>query len=87
MNQILDTVRHVKEKYNRLRGGVEGYSTVSSGLEPAFKANDHHRPAKCKAGDSNSNIEEHHYIIVTPAHSSERNFFVAHDKDQTSARE
>jgi hypothetical protein len=41
---------------------MEGYSSVSSGLEPAFKADHKHGPAKCKARDGDSNIKEHHYI-------------------------
>jgi len=64
---------------------MEGYSSGSSGLEPAFEADDKHGPAKCKARNSNSNIKEHHYIIITPTHGSKRDLFIAHDKDQTSA--
>ena len=41
---------------------MEGYSSVSSGLEPAFEADNKHGPAKCKARNSNSNIKEHHYV-------------------------
>jgi hypothetical protein len=41
---------------------MEGYSSVSSGLEPAFEADDKRGPAKSKAGNSNSNIKEHHYV-------------------------
>ena len=44
---------------------MKGYSSVSSGLEPAFEANDKHGPAKCKARYSNSDIKEHHYVCRT----------------------
>ena len=51
-----------EKKYTCLRGRMEGYSSVSSGLEPAFKADDQHCPAECEARDSDREIEEHHYV-------------------------
>ena len=41
---------------------MDGYSSVSSGPEPAFEADDKYGPAECKARNSNSNIKEHHYV-------------------------
>jgi hypothetical protein len=53
---------------------MEGYSSVSSGLEPAFEADDQHSPAEGKASDSNSNIKKHHYICrkIVSCHEEEK---------------
>jgi hypothetical protein len=58
--EINQLTKNTNENYTSLR--MEGYSRVSSELEPAFEADDKHGPAKCKARDSNSNIKEHHNI-------------------------
>ena len=53
---------------------MEGYSNVSSGLDPAFKADDKHGPAKCKARNSNSNIKEHHNICRAKSLAPKKTF-------------
>jgi hypothetical protein len=53
------------ENYSGLYRWKKRYSRVSSGLEPAFEADNKHGPAKSKARNSNSNIKEHHYVCRT----------------------
>jgi len=82
-----ETCECERKKIQWLHGRMERYSIMSSGLQPAFKADDQHCPTKCKASDSNSNVENHHHIIVTPTHSSKCDLLITEYENQASARQ
>ena len=68
-------------------GAVELHRALCPAFEPALERNHAQCPAERKAGDRNANIHEHHDVVVTLTHRSDRNLFRGEHELQTTTGE
>lgn len=56
-------------------------------LEPALERDDGQRPAECETRDGDSDVQEHHHVVVTPAHRSHGHLLSREHERQAAAGE
>ena len=66
---------------------VELHRALCTALQPALETDDEERPAEREAGHGDSDIQEHHHVVVAPAHGGDRDFLGGELEDKTATCE